>query len=151
MLSVAGKQMASETARTIINDKEKHFPAEFQIRASKFVCLFFVRNRCNGSGLSLRITETQRLKDWIYHLSKSLQQAQDVDFSTASNKQSATPEKHIINHIFQRKYNKPPRELLAWERFIAFAQLRTATQTPPVMLMSLQFRWGWHYSRSSVT
>lgn len=55
--------MASETARTIINDKEKYFPAEFQIRASKFVCCFIFRNLCNGSGLSIRITETQGLKD----------------------------------------------------------------------------------------
>lgn len=63
MLSVAGKQMANETARTISNDEEKDLPAEFQRRASKLLCCLFVRNLCHGSGLSIRIIEAQCLKN----------------------------------------------------------------------------------------
>jgi len=148
MLSVAEKQMASETARAISNNEEKDLPTEFQRGASKLVCCSFVRHLCHGSGLSLRIMETQCLK-----------KAEFIIFSTSFSefrmeiplqphmKQSAALVKYHINHntsIFSMKqiisHTKPSREFFACERLITFVQLQTVAQTLSFMLMSLQFR-----------
>lgn len=54
MLSGAGKQMASETARTISNDEEKDLPVEFQRGASKLLLGTFATGLGCPSGLETK-------------------------------------------------------------------------------------------------
>lgn len=108
--------MASETARTISTDEEKDLPAKFQRRASKLVYSLFVSDLCHGSGLSIRITDTQCLKkaEFIIFPSSFKEFRMEIPLQLQI-KQSAAPVKYNINHntsIFSNEANHKPYQTI---------------------------------------